>query len=139
MIERIPIGGQILCAVGGLLASEIVATLLVGSQPLWPYYLVATAIGWASIGLPVVLVLSFNRVSPVPWPMLLLLGLSLGPFALAALIVATALIQALLGFGLSSFSIRGLWTGTELLWPMASLISLTAMVVYVALLHRRYR
>lgn len=136
MAEHIRWTDQILCALGGLLAGETSMTLLVGGQPLWPYFLLATAVGWA-IGLPVVLSLQFGRDRRISWAKILITGLGLGPVVLALLIVATSFLQALLGFGLATFHFRGLWTGTEHLWPLASLVSLAALVVYTALLRRK--
>jgi hypothetical protein len=133
------LGHRLLFASIGLLAGEGVIAIIMEGQPLWQHFLIAAIIGWACVGLPLVLPLPSRLISQATWPVVVFAGACLGPLALASMFVATALLQAVLGFGLATFSLRGLFAGTGFLWPMASLVSTVAIAVYSALIRRSYR
>ncbi|MBC7925349.1 MAG: hypothetical protein H7039_06790 [Bryobacteraceae bacterium] len=56
-LEEIRIDYRLLFAILGLLAGEAATAVLVGGQPLWAHFVIAVAIGWASVGLPIMLLL----------------------------------------------------------------------------------
>jgi hypothetical protein len=130
---------RLLFAITGLLAGEAIIAVLVGGQPLAFYFEISVAIGWAFVGLPIVLPLPSSLVSQIPWPVVLVAGCCLGPLALAGIFVTIAAVQALLGPGPTRLSFNGLFTGTELLWPMASLVSTFSVITYCALVRGRCR
>ena len=79
--EETGLGYRMLFAIIGLFAGEATMAVLVRGQPLWLYYIGSVAIGWAFVGLPLVLPLAPSLVSQMPWPLVLIAGccLSLGP------------------------------------------------------------
>lgn len=129
---------RLLFAIIGLLAGEATMAVLVGGQPLGFYFMVSVAIGWAFVGLPVVLPLPSSLISQIPLPVVLVAGCCLGPLALAGIFVTTAPVQALMGPGPARLSLNGLFVGTESLWPMASLVSTVSTMTYSALVRRKY-
>jgi hypothetical protein len=129
---------RLLFAIIGLLAGEATMAVLVGGQPLAFYFEVSMGIGWAFVGLPVMLPLPSSLVSKIPWPVVLVAGCCLGPLALAGIFLTTAAVQALLGTGPARLSLNGLFVGTEFLWPMASLVSTVSVMTYSALVRGRY-
>ncbi len=136
--EEIRFFYRLLFAIIGLLAGEATMAVLVGGRPLGFYFMVSVAIGWALVGLPVVLLLPSKLVSQIPWPVILVAGCCLGPLALAVIFITTAAVQALLGPGSARLSLNGLFVGTELLWPMASLVSTVSIMTYSALVRGGY-
>lgn len=110
--------------------------VLVAGRSLWLYFMIAAAIGWAFVGLPVLLPLPARVVSRVPWPVVLLAGGFLGPLALLAILLTA---EVLHGPNWATFSWAGLVAGTETLWPTASLVSTVSVTLYWALVRRTYR
>ncbi len=137
--EEIRLGHRLLFAMIGLLTGEATMAVLAAGHPLWLYFIIAAAIGWAFVGLPIVLPVPSRVLSQVPWPVVLIVGGCLGPLAMAAMLLTTAALHALLGPAPATFSLNGLFTGTEHLWPMASLVSAVSVGMYSALVRRRYR
>lgn len=129
---------RLLFAIIGLLAGEATMAILVGSQPLGFYFEVSVAIGWVFVGLPVVLPLPSSLVSQISWPVILVAGCCLGPLGLMGLFVTTAVVLAFLGTIPARLSLNGLFVGTEVLWPMASLVSAVSVMTYSALVRWRY-
>ena len=84
-------------------------------------------VGWLFVGLPMALFFPVRSIMRLSWTLRLLIGASLGPFALLVIFV-------LLGRGHLSFPAS--FTGTSLLWAYAILVSVVSFAVYVALLRR---
>lgn len=137
--NRTRLGHRLLFSVIGLLAGEVTMAALVGGQPLWLYFMLTVAIGWACVGLPVILPLPSRVVSQASWPVVLIAGGCLGLLALAVVFITTAALQWFLGPSAAPFSLSGLLVGTGLLWPMASLVSMVSVAVYSALIRHKWR
>ncbi len=133
MPESVPFRSRLLFAFAALLAGEAALPLL---SPLHPQLLrmgmIAAAIGWAFIGLPIVLPLGSRTVARLPWPVVLITGACLGPLALLVMFLTAALLQ---GQNIAAFSLSP--TGT--LWPAAIAVSTISVVVYSALMRRSSR
>ena|ERR1700730_5784375 len=84
-------------------------------------------VGWLFVGLPAALFFPVRRIMHLSWPFRLLIGASLGPFALLVIVI-------LLGHGHINFPAS--FTGTSMLWAYAIVVSAVSFAVYVALLHR---
>lgn len=112
--------------------------VLVRGQPLGFYFMVSVAIGWAFVGLPLVIPLPSSLISEIPWPVIFVAGCCLGPLALAGILVTTAAVQALMGPGPGRLPWNGLFVGTESMWPMASLVSTVSTITYSALVRGKF-
>jgi hypothetical protein len=87
-------------------------------------------VGWAAIGLPIVLALPPRRLSRLPWPLYLLIGAALGPLALLFIFFVLAAMQG----QLNTFSL----SHTESFWPLSILVSTVSFLVYAALVRGRF-
>jgi hypothetical protein len=83
--------------------------------------------GWLLVGLPTALFVPVRSIMRLPWPVRLLVGAALGPFALLVIFV-------LLGHGHIGFPAS--FTGTRMLRAYAILVFAVSFAVYVALLCR---
>ena len=94
-------------------------------------YAIFSTGGGALVGLPVALAFTGRVLSRLAWPLSLLIGTALGPFALLLIFVVMSGLQGQPG----GFSLAH----TESLWPLSSLVSTVSFVVYAALLRTRFR
>ena len=92
-------------------------------------YAMFSILGWALVGLPIVLAFPARLLSRVRWPLCALIGAALGPLALLLIFVVIFAMQG----RLSSFSLAH----TEALWQFSILVSTVSFLVYAALLRRR--
>jgi hypothetical protein len=91
-------------------------------------------VGWLFVGLPIALLLPAHFIKRMPWPLRLLLGAALGPLALLLIfLLVSDTSRAALADG---HVIPGMFAGTVSLWPLSTLVSTNAFVVYVALLRK---
>ncbi|MGH9630454.1 MAG: hypothetical protein ACRD7E_19250 [Bryobacteraceae bacterium] len=127
---RVPLGHRLIFACIGLLAGEVVMTVLVRPREMLLYYVIAAAIGWAFIGLPIVLPVPSRVVSRLPWLLVLIFGAVLGPLALLVIFITSAVLQ---DQSLDTFSLAH----TESLWPTASFVSVVSVAVYSDLVRLR--
>lgn len=113
----------------GLLAAHMGAPASMISVTLEQFvlYAIASLAGWLLIGLPTVLLFPARSITGLSWPLRLLAGAVLGPFALFGVFL-------LLGRGHLAFPAS--FTGTGILWVYSVLVSTVAFVVYAALLRR---
>jgi len=86
--------------------------------------------GWLLVGLPIAIFFPARCIARLPWPLGLLVGAALGPFALL-------LIFVLLARGHLEFP--GTFKGTDWLWAYSILVSTFSFVLYVALVKRKSR
>jgi hypothetical protein len=84
--------------------------------------------GWILVGVPIALAFPARLLSQLEWPLLLLIGVTLGPLALLLIFVVFFALQG----RLTAFSLAH----TETLWPLAVAISAISFLVYAALLRR---
>ena len=92
-------------------------------------YAVFSILGWALVGVPIVLVLPARRLLRVPWPLCVFIGAILGPLALLLIFVVIFAMQG----RLREFSLAN----TQALWQFSVLVSTVSFLVYVALLRKR--
>jgi hypothetical protein len=92
-------------------------------------YAIFSILGWALVGLPIVLAFPARLLLRAPWPLCVLIGAVLGPLALLSIFVVIFAMQG----RLSAFSLAH----TEALWQFSVLVSTVSFLVYVALLRRR--
>jgi hypothetical protein len=92
-------------------------------------YAIFSILGWALVGLPIVLAFPARLLVRMPWPLCVLLGAILGPLALLLIFVV---IHAWQGQP-NSFSL----VHTNGLWQFSVLVSTVSFLVYVALLRKR--
>jgi len=91
-------------------------------------------VGWLFVGLPIALLLPAHFIRRLPWPLRLLVGAALGPFALfLVLALVSDYSRAALAHG---HMIPGMFTGTASLWPLSILVSTVSFVLYAALLRK---
>lgn len=125
---------RLLFAFIGLLAGVAALLLFMLQTVQWDMfvlYALFSSVGWALVGLPVILLFPACLLSRLTWPVCLLIGATLGPLALLLIL---AVLYGLQG-RLSTFSLAR----TETLWPLSILVSTVSFVVYAALLRRRFR
>ncbi len=113
----------------GLLAAHMgaPASMIPVALEQFVLYAIASLAGWLLIGLPTVLLCPARTITGLSWPLKLLAGAVLGPFALLAVFL-------LLGRGHVTFPAS--FNGTGILWAYSVLVSTVAFVVYAALLRR---
>jgi hypothetical protein len=88
-----------------------------------------SVVGWLLVGVPIALLFSAHFVARLRWPVVVLVGGTLGPLALF-------LIFTLLSRGRIRFSSPGTFTGTTWFWEFSVLVSTVAFSVYAVLLRR---
>jgi hypothetical protein len=86
--------------------------------------------GWLIVGVPTAMLFSGRSITRLPWPFALVVGASLGPLALLAILI-------LLGHGYIYLSASFAETATQFAYSI--LISTVAFSVYAALLRRKLR
>lgn len=84
--------------------------------------------GWLIVGIPAVLLFSGRSIARLPWPFALVVGASLGPLALLAILLV-------LGHGYIYLSSS--FAETAIQFAYSILISTVAFLVYAALLRRK--
>lgn len=85
-------------------------------------------VGWLIVGIPTVLLFSGRSIARLPWPLALVLGATLGPLALLAILL-------MLGHGYIYLSSSFAETATQ--FAYSALISTVAFLVYAALLRQK--
>jgi len=125
---------RFLFAFYGLLAGDTVLFLLLlpgfaRAPGVLVLYGLFSFVGWAIIGLPVVLAVPPRFLCRFSWPPRLLVGATLGPLALLAIFV----MLAASGGTLERFNLAN----TGFFGPISMLVSTTSFMVYTALLRRQ--
>jgi hypothetical protein len=103
----------------------MVAVLAPHASNIIGFYLAFSVVGWALVGLPVVVLGPPELLSRLAWPLVVVIGAILGPISLLVIFAALFAFQGRLG----EFSLAH----TESLWLLASLVSTVGFLVYSAL------
>jgi hypothetical protein len=108
-----------------LLHGQLKAQLLTALGWFIPVAIVSI-VGWMMIGVPVVLIISTERLLKATWWLILIIGALIGPLALLVIFL-------LLSRGMPRSET---FTNTGFFWVCASLISTVAFGIYCALVRR---
>ena len=91
-------------------------------------YGIFSILGWALVGLPIILAFPARLLLRLPWPFCVLVGAGVGPLAVFLIFVVIFACQGRPG----AFSLAH----TDGLWQFSVLVSTVSFLVYVALLRR---